>query len=130
MAKDESLGRKRRVQINIGLSEYEEEAIKRRAARNGESITETVLRSTVYADEVTAPCSDELRSVASALSEICVQLGQIRVLADEIAKNRRSIVTQEAVKSLGDLTSGLADRVASTLVDASEAVGETTLQRR
>ena len=68
--------------------------------------------------------------MASALAEICVQLGQIRVLADEIAKDRRSIVTQEAVKSLGDLTSGLADRVASTLVDASEAIGETTLQRR
>lgn len=126
---------RRRTTLNCRLTPTEARGLKEIAARRGETVTETILRATVYAGESAGSYADEVRGelkdVEAVLSGILVTLGQIRDASRTIETDRRSIVAREAVAALKGLADeNLADEVSAAAVRAAEAVGRTTLRRR
>ena len=122
---------RRRVTLNCRLTETESRRLKEIAARRGETVTETVLRATVYADESPAPYAAELKDAYTALTGVLFALGRIGDTAETIARDRRSLIARDAVETLKELTdAGVAADVAAAARMAADAIGKTTLMRR
>lgn len=120
---------RRRVTLNCRLTETESRRLKEMATKRGETVTELILRSTIYADKSAAPYAAELKAIAYELTKIRLTLGQIKEQTDILAEDHRSLTAKAAVKSLQDLTDGLANRVSETLGEVSYEISRTALER-
>lgn len=120
---------KRRPQLNIRLTESELEKLKCMAREESMTVTDLILRSTVYSTAervggLSAP------KIAPELHELLSGLGELRAEAAKLAADSKSAASRRSAKRIGALVDTVEPRAREVLEGVSSAIAASSLRRR
>lgn len=120
---------KRRPQLNIRLTESELEKLKCMAREESMTVTDLILRSTVYstAERVVGLSAPK---IAPELHELLSGLGELRAEAAKLAADSKSTASRRSAKRIGALVETVEPRAREVLEGVSSAIAASSLRRR
>ena len=124
--KDERV--KRRPQLNMRLTESELEKLKRMAREESMTVTDLILRSTVYSssEHATGPSASQ---IAPEIHGLLSGIGELRSEAALLAADSKSAASRRSAKRIEALADALEPRAREVLEAASTAIAASFLKR-